>query len=132
MLQYQALLEIYILEGLIVEIGHGTTFSLKKDINEVAVEYKVMPPDHQRNLRACGECRDFPCQRVEDLRAPGGSSPHRASIFWDADTANKMGYEARAEAQRARRQGPWCGAPFTWYQERCGVCRRGLKEVRGY
>jgi hypothetical protein len=42
--QHQAMLEIYTLEGLIVEIGHSTTASLKQEINEVTGECKVEPP----------------------------------------------------------------------------------------
>ncbi len=42
--QHQAMLEIYTLDGLIVEMGHGTTASLRKEIHEVASECKVVPP----------------------------------------------------------------------------------------
>lgn len=42
--QHQAMLEIYTLGGLIVEIGHSTTSSLKQEINEVTGECKVEPP----------------------------------------------------------------------------------------
>jgi hypothetical protein len=42
--QHQAMLEIYTLDGLIVEMGHGTVASLKQEIKEVAVECKVAPP----------------------------------------------------------------------------------------
>lgn len=97
---------------------------------------KVRSCARERGVKACVECRDFPCQLVEALRAlvPGvrGKLPHTAAIFGDAETAKNLGYEAWAEAQRARWQCPSCGAPFTWYQERCGVCHRGLKDVRGY
>lgn len=44
MSQHQAMLEIYTLDGLIVEMGHGTTASLKQEINEVTVGCKVVPP----------------------------------------------------------------------------------------
>lgn len=90
----------------------------------------------ERKVEACVVCPDFPCQRVEALRElipdVREKLPHTISIFRDAETANKSGYEAWAEAQRARWQCPSCGAPFTWYQERCGVCQRGFKDVRGY
>ena len=97
---------------------------------------KVRECARERGIRACVECRDFPCQRVEALRSllPGirDKLPHSASIFGDAEIARANGYEDWAEAQRSRWQCPSCGAPFTWYQERCAVCHRGLKEVRGY
>ncbi len=40
----QAILEIYTLNGLVVEIGHGTMASLKKEIAEVTKDCKVVPP----------------------------------------------------------------------------------------
>lgn len=39
----QAILEIYKLDGLIVEIGHANIASLKKEINDVTRDCKVMP-----------------------------------------------------------------------------------------
>lgn len=42
--QHQAMLEIYTLDGLIVEMGHATTASLRAEIKEVAVDCKVVPP----------------------------------------------------------------------------------------
>lgn len=97
---------------------------------------KVRECARERGVKACVECRDFPCQRVEALRAliPGvrGKLPHTASIFGDAETAKNLGYEAWAEAQRARWHCRDCGAPFTWYQDRCRVCGTDLKPARGY
>jgi len=40
----QAILEIYKLDGLIVEIGHATMAALKKEIAEVTRDCKVVPP----------------------------------------------------------------------------------------
>lgn len=42
--QHQAMLEIYTLDGLIVEIGHSTVSSLKQEISEVTVDCQVVPP----------------------------------------------------------------------------------------
>ncbi len=42
--KHQAILEIYTLKGLIVEMGHATTASLKKEITEVTKDCKVVPP----------------------------------------------------------------------------------------
>jgi len=90
----------------------------------------------ERNVEACVVCPDFPCHRVEQLRAliPGIKDrlPHTVTIFGDTETARDRGYEAWAEAQRARWTCPACGAPFTWYQERCRGCGLGLKDARGY
>ncbi len=89
-----------------------------------------------KGVKACVTCPDFPCEHVEALRSllPGiqGKLPHTSAILCDYETAKAKGYEAWAEAQRTRWQCPSCGAPFTWYQERCGVCRMELKGFRGY
>ena len=42
--EHQAALEIYTLQGLIVEIGHGTIASLKKEIAETTKNFQVSPP----------------------------------------------------------------------------------------
>lgn len=90
----------------------------------------------ERDVAACFFCRDYPCSLTEELRrlAEGASErmPHVAGIFGGEATAKGSGYDAWAEAQRAGWSCPSCGAPFTWYQEICGVCRMDIKGLKGY
>ncbi len=89
-----------------------------------------------RNVAACVVCAEFPCAEIERLQGlvdlVKDRLPHSATCFRDRELAQARGYRAWADAQRARWHCPSCGAPFTWYQERCRGCDRPLGPVKGY
>lgn len=78
--QHQAVLEIYTLDGLIVEIGHGTAASLKEEIKEVAVKCKVLPP----TISSIGGFLDawplYGAKRYHELRASVPAYPKKLAM----------------------------------------------------
>jgi hypothetical protein len=89
-----------------------------------------------KGVAACVACGEFPCAKVASLRGlvarVKARRPHTAAIFGDAGIARERGCRAWAEMQRARWSCPGCGAPFTWYQQRCHGCGLELMSIRGY
>ena len=90
-----------------------------------------------KGVDACVLCAEFPCELVRSRQVRNAEVleailPHLKAEFREADRMREIGYEAWCDAQAARWLCPGCGEPFTWYQEKCGMCGRSLVGMREY
>ncbi|HWR52000.1 MAG TPA: DUF3795 domain-containing protein [Bryobacteraceae bacterium] len=67
----------------------------------------------------CGECSDFPCERLEAFRRDG--KPHHADITNNLLRINEAG-SAQWLAEQKERWTCICGTSFSWYQGLCYSC----------
>jgi hypothetical protein len=83
----------------------------------------------ERGLERCSDCPDYPCAAYRKWSSVKWFLPHVAEAPPSLEAVRREGVEAWAEAQRKRWSCPHCGAPFSWYQARCGACDRDLADV---
>lgn len=76
-----------------------------------------------RSIIHCGECREFPCQRLEEFRTDG--RPHHRDVVHNCMEINRTGSENWLRDQDNR----WrctCGRSHSWYEQRCKKCGKEL------
>jgi hypothetical protein len=83
----------------------------------------------RRGLERCGDCADYPCADFGRWQAVARLLPHVREAAPSLATIRREGVAAWLEAQRRRWSCPRCGAPLSWYQERCGGCGRDVGGV---
>ena len=72
----------------------------------------------------CHECREFPCQRLQDFReihVRNGVSHHHGVIS-ELQAMKSMGCEAWLEKKAAESACQGCGRILYWFETRCRSC----------
>ena len=86
-----------------------------------------------RKVDFCCECGDYPCDTIRQMASGmeqfGKLLPHAKAIVSNLAGVAELGKDAWLERQEAYWSCPDCGAPRTWYQERCGNCGRDVREA---
>lgn len=79
-----------------------------------------------RSLDHCGQCRDFPCERLLQFSRDG--VPHHGASLANLEAVAALGAEAWLEDQRARWTAP-DGTPLSWYLQADPAA--GIRRLRG-
>jgi hypothetical protein len=79
-----------------------------------------------RGLGRCGECPDYPCSVYRKWFAHARLLPHVGESRDNLAAARTGGVDHWLAAQERRWSCPSCGERFSWYQEVCARCGRGL------
>ena len=90
----------------------------------------------EKEVEACNFCSEYPCQlvkeRIQAVERMKGVLPHCAVMFENLDSLKENGLAHWLEEQSKKWSCPDCGAPFTWYQEKCEKCGRELVSIKDY
>jgi hypothetical protein len=77
----------------------------------------------RRGIIHCGECAEFPCDRIAGFQADGRA--HHRDVLSNLEDLKACGAAPWLAAQDQR----WrcaCGAKFSWYEESCRRCDASL------
>ena len=81
-----------------------------------------------KGLEVCGECEDFPCDRLQAFQAD--DSAHHSAVLANQERIGKVGLERWLAEQEQRWSCSCCWSPTTWYDERCPECDSLLYDCR--
>jgi hypothetical protein len=89
-----------------------------------------------KKIEACIMCSEYPChlvkERIQTVERFKDALPHCKVMFKNLDTLKEKGLNYWLEEQRKKWSCPGCGAPFTWYQEKCTKCGRELTSIKDH
>ena len=72
-----------------------------------------------KELAHCGQCDDFPCEKVQSFNDDG--APHHAEAIANLRLLRELGEERWLELQKEK----WtcsCGRRLSWYHKTCSAC----------
>jgi hypothetical protein len=80
----------------------------------------------EKGVQHCVSCGEFPCRILESGKSLVDQLPHLKAIPQNMRTIKKKGAKYWLREQEAKWRCPDCGAPFSWYKEKCSGCGRDL------
>lgn len=82
----------------------------------------------ERELEACVECGDYPCERVTAFR--DDAWPHHSVVVRNSEALRAVGLQEWLEDQVCRWRCSECGSETTWYDEACPSCGAAVASSR--
>jgi|ADurb_Ile_03_Slu_FD_contig_21_1971355_length_2622_multi_5_in_0_out_0_1 hypothetical protein len=76
--------------------------------------------NREKGLEHCGQCPDFPCERLRAFDAD--KYAHHTGVIRNLVAKREISTEEWLEGQAKRWRCEKCGARFTWYDEFCLNC----------
>jgi len=73
----------------------------------------------EKNYKGCHQCKEFPCQRVNDFPVPVG----KKVILRSVPARKKLGTEKWAREEEKRYRCPHCNGQLFRGARRCGSCK---------
>lgn len=96
------------------------------NVFEGCLKCKIRLCARNKNLDFCSNCLDFPCeltrQMSETISRITHLLPHAAGIIHNLDEIISVGKAKWLENQKRKWSCSFCGAEFSWYQNKCHVC----------
>ena len=97
--------------------------SEKHYIHPNCAQCEIRACTDRKGILHCGECSDFPCDRIRSFQSDGRL--HHEPVLEQLRAIKEKGVGPWLDEQKER----WrcsCGTGFSWYEEYCNVCKEPL------
>jgi hypothetical protein len=82
-----------------------------------------------KGLEFCGECREYPCQKLEGFRN-AEKFPYHSEVYDNLAEIKKQGLQNWLKHMKKRWSCPSCGKEFSWYTQPCPSCGQKLDSYK--
>lgn len=106
-------------------VCHGCKSKVKAKLSADCV-MRLCAQDH--GLESCAECDEYPCNTLQTFERDG--YPHHSVIAANLEAIYSRGVDTWLAEQKERWSCKACGAPFTWYEDKCSGCGAELYDAR--